>query len=136
MGELIAQRIETCRTLVANLSDNMEDIVAQQKQKWLNRIDELCQEPDNPRLHQELAIILTKSDIHEEVDRLQTHFDEVHRTLNANKPAGRRLDFLMQELNREANTLGSKSIDQQITNTAVELKVLFDQMREQVQNIE
>ncbi len=136
MGELISERIQTCRKLVVDLISEIDDITNTQKQKWQNRIDELCKEPDSNRLHQEIAIILTKSDIQEELDRLQTHFDEVHRTITSNKPAGRRLDFLMQELNREANTLGSKSIDQRITNTSVELKVLIDQMREQIQNIE
>ncbi|NKB60863.1 MAG: YicC family protein [Gammaproteobacteria bacterium] len=136
MAELISQRIETCCTLVSDLMGDIGNITAIQKQKWQSRIDELCQEQDSSRLHQEIAILLTKSDIHEELDRLQTHFDEVQRTIASNKPAGRRLDFLMQELNREANTLGSKSVDQRITNTSVELKVLIDQMREQIQNIE
>jgi uncharacterized protein (TIGR00255 family) len=85
---------------------------------------------------QELALLLTRNDVSEELDRLDTHFDEVTRVLGADKPAGRRLDFLMQELNREANTLGSKSVDMRNTNASVELKVLIDQMREQVQNIE
>ena len=136
LGEMIHSRINECRELVAALSEKLPAISENQTQKWQQRITTLCQDPDNQRLHQEIAIILTKSDISEEIDRLNTHFDEVQRTLTTNKPAGRRLDFLMQELNREANTLGSKSIDQHITDTSVQLKVLIDQMREQVQNLE
>ena len=136
LHQMIQKRITTCRELVTTLTNDIDDITQTQKLKWQNRIEELCNEPDNNRLHQEIAIILTKSDISEELDRLITHFDEVEHTLTPNKPAGRRLDFLMQELNREANTLGSKSIDQRITHISVELKVLIDQMREQVQNIE
>jgi len=106
------------------------------KQRWQKRLEELGDEIEPARLAQELAILLTRSDVSEELDRLETHFDEVDRILKQSKPAGRRLDFLMQELNREANTLGSKSVDLRNTNSSVELKVLIDQMREQVQNIE
>jgi len=93
-------------------------------------------ELDQTRLEQEIVFLCNKSDVAEEMDRLQTHIVEVQRVLNENKPIGRRLDFLMQELNREANTLSSKSPDTDMTKAAVELKVLIEQMREQVQNIE
>ena len=88
------------------------------------------------RLHQELALLISKADVTEELDRLQSHIEEFDQALQSDMPVGRRLDFLLQEFNREANTLGSKSIHQEITNASVELKVLIDQLREQVQNIE
>ncbi|MBR0347225.1 MAG: DUF1732 domain-containing protein, partial [Rudaea sp.] len=91
---------------------------------------------DNGRLEQELVLQLSRIDVDEELDRLTAHIAEARRILAAPDPAGRRLDFLMQEFNREANTLGSKSVDQRTTQAAVELKVLIEQMREQVQNIE
>ena len=88
------------------------------------------------RLEQELVFVSQKMDVDEEVDRLDSHIDEVRRVLERDEPVGRRLDFLMQELNREANTLGSKSADSETTAVSVEMKVLIEQMREQVQNIE
>jgi len=93
-------------------------------------------EVDENRLEQEIVIIAQKTDVDEELDRLVTHVTEVERVLKDKKPIGRRLDFLMQELNREANTLGSKSIDTETTKASVDLKVLIEQMREQIQNIE
>ena len=93
-------------------------------------------ELDETRMEQEIVFLCNKSDVAEEMDRLQAHVEEVKRVLGENKPIGRRLDFLMQELNREANTLSSKSPDKEMTKAAVELKVLIEQMREQVQNIE
>ena len=97
---------------------------------------ELVAEPDFDRLEQELVYLAQKLDITEELDRLNTHITEVVRVLKEKEPVGRRLDFLMQELNREANTLGSKSTDKEMTQIAIELKVLIEQMREQIQNIE
>jgi uncharacterized protein (TIGR00255 family) len=88
------------------------------------------------RLEQEMVLLAQKADVAEEIDRLQNHVNEVKHTLKRNEPIGRRLDFLMQELNREANTLGSKSIDTDTTRYSVDLKVLIEQMREQIQNIE
>ena len=93
-------------------------------------------EIDPQRLEQELVLLAQKSDVAEELDRLATHISEVHRVLKTGGAIGRRLDFLMQELNREANTLGSKAIDPRSTQAAVNIKVLIEQMREQVQNIE
>ena len=136
LGEVINNRIEACDAMVSELRQQLPDIEVSLKQRWQQRLEEVGDNVDEGRMAQELALILTKTDIHEELDRLETHFSEVKRTLGAPKPAGRRLDFLMQELNREANTLGSKSADLRTTNTSVELKVLIDQMREQVQNIE
>ncbi len=136
MQALITERISTARKIVAELRASLPDIEQGMQQRWQKRLDELEQEVDPSRMAQELALLLTRNDVSEELDRLDTHFDEVERVLEADKPAGRRLDFLMQELNREANTLGSKSVDMRNTNASVELKVLIDQMREQVQNIE
>ena len=102
----------------------------------LDRFAELKLEADPQRLEQEMVLLAQKSDVAEELDRLSTHVAEVRRVLKAGGAAGRRLDFLMQELNREANTLGSKAFDPRSTQAAVNLKVLIEQMREQVQNIE
>ena len=100
------------------------------------RLREAGLDPDADRLRQELALFAAKTDVAEEISRLQTHVAEVRRVLAAGGSSGKRLDFLMQELNREANTLGSKSVDAELSQAALELKVLIEQMREQVQNIE
>ena len=111
-------------------------IRAGQRQKLESRLAELGSSLDPGRLEQELVIWLQKLDVDEELDRLDSHLSELGRVLKHKEPVGRRLDFLLQEFNREANTLGSKSVDVRTTNIAVELKVLIDQIREQVQNIE
>jgi len=136
MQQLISDRIASARQIVADLRASLPDIELNMKQRWQRRLEELGEEIEPVRMAQEMALLLTRNDVSEELDRLDTHFDEVNRVLSGTKPAGRRLDFLMQELNREANTLGSKSVDMRNTNASVELKVLIDQMREQVQNIE
>ncbi len=100
------------------------------------RLEELQAKVDQDRLEQELVLLVQKMDVDEELDRLDGHVSEVRRVLERDEPVGRRLDFLMQEFNREANTLGSKSPDSETTAAAVELKVLIEQMREQVQNVE
>lgn len=104
--------------------------------KMLERVGELQQPLDPGRLEQEVAFLAQKADVDEELDRLQAHVLEARRTLDKDEPVGRRLDFLMQEFNRESNTLSSKSTDPRTTQAAVELKVLIEQMREQVQNVE
>lgn len=114
----------------------MPQVLATIRAKLKDRIVELVAQPDFDRLDQELVFLAQKLDVAEELDRLDTHVFEVLRVLAQPEPAGRRLDFLMQELNREANTLGSKSADKEMTQIAIELKVLIEQMREQVQNIE
>ncbi len=136
LQQLVSDRIATAREIVKDLRSVLPEIELDIKQRWQRRLDELGDEVDPSRLNQELALLLTRIDVSEELDRLDTHFEEVERVLTGSKPAGRRLDFLMQELNREANTLGAKSADLRNTNAAVDLKVLIDQMREQVQNIE
>lgn len=136
LREIILERVASCGDIASTLRQQLSEIELDMKARWQRRLDELGDEVEPARLSQELALLLTRSDVSEELDRLDTHLGEVERVLDANKPAGRRLDFLMQELNREANTLGSKSVDLRNTNASVELKVLIDQMREQVQNIE
>ena len=111
-------------------------LMQQQRDKVTTRIEELGIEVDQGRLEQELVYLAQKADVDEELDRLEAHVAEVRRTLEKGGPCGRRLDFLMQELNREANTLSSKSTSSSTTQSAVELKVLIEQMREQIQNIE
>ncbi|CAG1022219.1 partial hypothetical protein, partial [Patescibacteria group bacterium] len=106
------------------------------REKLTNKINDLIAQPNFDRLEQELVFLAQKLDVSEELDRLTTHVKEVLRVLAEEEPAGKRLDFLMQELNREANTLTAKSTDIPITQIAIELKVLIEQMREQVQNIE
>jgi uncharacterized protein (TIGR00255 family) len=108
----------------------------QVKEKLLERLHAVQIEVAQSRVEQEIALILARMDVSEELDRLQIHIEEVSRTLNCDKIAGRRLDFLMQELNREANTLSSKSDSVELTQSAMEMKVLIEQMREQIQNIE
>ena len=132
MAKAVRDRVTQSQEIVYSLSEKMPEIQQKNQEKWQNRVEELGEE----RLAQEIVVLLTKSDISEELDRLQTHLCEVVRLLGEEKPVGRSLDFLMQELNREANTLGAKSIDQEMTNASIELKVLVEQMREQVQNIE
>ena len=100
------------------------------------RLAELQAHVDQERLEQELALLLQRLDVDEELDRLGGHIVEIRRVLDGSEPAGRRLDFLMQELNREANTLSSKSQDLDTTRSAVDMKVIIEQMREQVQNVE
>lgn len=132
----IKQRIDSIREIVVTIREKMPDILARQKQTILDRLEELKVELEPTRLEQEVSLLAQKADVEEELDRLDSHLNEVARVLNAKGQKGRRLDFLMQELNREANTLSSKSIVVETTLCAVELKVLIEQMREQIQNIE
>src|SRR6266852_5067300 len=111
-------------------------MIAAARAKLLERIAQLVSDVDHERLEQELAILAQRLDVDEEIDRLRGHVTEVRKTFGGQEPAGRRLDFLMQELNREANTLSSKSQDIETTRAAVDMKVLIEQMREQVQNVE
>jgi uncharacterized protein (TIGR00255 family) len=136
LTELIADRINTCATLVESLKTKMPEVNAHTRERLENRLAEFREKLDDDRLEQEVAILLNKSDVDEEIDRLEIHFAEVLRVIKQKEPLGRRLDFLMQELNREANTLGSKAAHQAVTDTSLELKVLIEQMREQVQNLE
>ncbi|MGC1183492.1 YicC/YloC family endoribonuclease [Legionella sp.] len=125
----LGKEVERSRFLVCTQSEQI-------KNKLLTRLQAVEIEVSELRVEQEIALIIARLDVSEELDRLQTHINEVSRTLNCDKIAGRRLDFLMQELNREVNTLSSKSELVELTLTAVEMKVLIEQMREQIQNIE
>jgi len=133
---LIEERCAKMLIFVVSAGKRMPEVLLLIRNKLKDRITELVAQPDFDRLEQELVLLAQKLDITEELDRLETHIAEVLRVLNQKDPVGRRLDFLMQELNREANTLGSKSTDKEMTKIAIELKVLIEQMREQIQNIE
>jgi uncharacterized protein (TIGR00255 family) len=136
LEQLILQRLNAVSEQVVKVRQLMPGILAAQREKLQNKIAALQIELDPERLEQEIALLAQKADVDEELDRLDTHVIEVKRSLKQTDSLGRRLDFLMQELNREANTLSSKSVVSETTQTAVELKVLIEQMREQVQNIE
>jgi uncharacterized protein (TIGR00255 family) len=136
LHELIEQRCVTLEGLVAQVRGRLPEVRARMRERLNERLAELKAQVDQDRLEQELAMLLQRLDIDEELDRLTGHIAEIRRVTAAGEPAGRRLDFLMQELNREANTLSSKSQDLESTRAAVEMKVAIEQMREQVQNIE
>lgn len=133
---VIEQRCSTIAGIVVQVRDQLPDIRQQLRARLQGRLQELGIESEPGRLEQEMVIQLQKMDVDEELDRLDTHVQEIRKVLKREEPVGRRLDFLMQELNREANTLGSKSIAMETGSAAVELKVLIEQIREQVQNIE
>ena len=135
-GRMIEDRCELSLQQVQQVREKVPDIIAALSERYLARVQELGLELDNGRVEQEIALLSQKLDVDEELDRLETHIHEVRRVLAAAEPVGRRLDFLMQEMNREANTLGSKSAHVDTSNASIELKVLIEQMREQVQNIE
>jgi len=133
---LLEERCLKMQGFVVLANKRMPEVLLLIRNKVTDKIVELVAQPDFDRLEQELVYLAQKLDITEELDRLNTHLTEVVRVLKEKEPVGRRLDFLMQELNREANTLGSKSTDKEMTQIAIELKVLIEQMREQIQNIE
>lgn len=132
----IQKRVDSIREVVASVKEKLPQIIAAQKLNLGNRLEEFKTDLDPARLEMEISLLAQKADVDEELDRLEAHLNEVERVINTSGQKGRRLDFLMQELNREANTLSSKSIVTETTLSAVELKVLIEQMREQIQNIE
>ncbi|GAB2786840.1 YicC family protein [Halomonas shantousis] len=136
LAELIRERLAGVREQVAAVRVMLPGILARQRETLMERVETARAELDPQRLEAEIALLAQKADVDEELDRLDTHVGEVERQLNQKGPVGRRLDFLMQELNREANTLSSKAVVAETTRCAVELKVLIEQMREQIQNIE
>src|SRR5262249_54277389 len=136
LRELLEQRCRSLEELVAAVRTRLPEIQARGRTRLDERIAELGANVDRERLEQELALLLQRLDVDEELERLSGHIEEVRRVIDGSEPAGRRLDFLMQELNREANTLSSKSQDLETTRSAVDMKVLIEQMREQVQNAE
>ena len=136
LGEILRDKLDGIERVVADVRSWMPEIRAALRTRLEGRLADIKQPIEPGRLEQELVMQITRTDVDEELDRLSTHIGETRRVLGLKEPVGRRLDFLMQEFNREANTLGSKSVDTRSTNAAVELKVLIEQMREQVQNIE
>ena len=136
LADMIRERTARMRELVAQVAPRIPAIVADHQEKLATRLREAVASLDEDRIRQEVALFAQRIDVAEELSRLATHLDEVDRILKAGGAAGKRLDFLMQELNREANTLASKSAATDITGVAMEMKVLIEQMREQVQNIE
>ncbi|TNF98699.1 MAG: YicC family protein [Gammaproteobacteria bacterium] len=133
---MLTERCDAMRELVARVREHRPKVIEGIREKLNQRLEDLIEKPDMDRLEQELVFQAQKLDVDEELDRLDSHITEVSQVLERNEPVGRRLDFLMQEMNREANTLGSKSADIDTTKASVDLKVLIEQMREQVQNIE
>ena len=134
--EMIQQRLTAIGEQVAFVRTHLPQAMQWQRDRILNRLHEIKADIEQGRLEQEMAFLASKSDVAEELDRLDAHIKETRHTLKKGGACGRRLDFMMQEFNREANTLSSKAISTDITNAAVELKVLIEQMREQIQNIE
>jgi uncharacterized protein (TIGR00255 family) len=133
---MVGERCTAIRTQLEVLKAQLPELLTAHREKLLSRLATLDIEADSKRLEEEVVYILQRADVEEEMDRLGAHLDAIEKALAGNAPCGRRLDFLMQELNREANTLGSKSTALSTTNTSVEFKVLIEQMREQIQNIE
>ncbi|NEX18836.1 YicC family protein [Thiorhodococcus mannitoliphagus] len=136
LDRLLRDRCARLQEAVVRVRARMPEVLDAVRARLRERLDELKAELDPQRLEQEIALVAAKLDVDEEMDRLEAHVAEVLEVLARDEPVGRRLDFLMQELNREANTLGSKSSDVAVTREAVEMKVLIEQMREQVQNLE
>ena len=136
LAAVIVERADAIAAIAGEVRTLVPQIRAGQRQKLEARLADLAQPADPGRVEQELVLWLQKLDVDEELDRLDSHLAELRRVLKQKEPVGRRLDFLLQEFNREANTLGSKSVDARTSNAAVELKVLIDQVREQIQNIE
>jgi uncharacterized protein (TIGR00255 family) len=133
---IIENQLDGVAAIVERVRKRLPQLLDSQRQKLRDRLRELMGEIDAERVEQEIVLLAQKSDVEEELDRIGTHLQEVRRALASKEPCGRRLDFLMQELNREANTLSSKSFASDTTQSAVDLKVLIEQMREQIQNIE
>ena len=136
LAAMLIERAERMKSLVASIQPRLPEAIAAYEEKLAARLREVLGGTDEERIRQEIALYGVKADVAEELNRLGAHLEEVHRVVKAGGPAGKRLDFLMQELNREANTLGSKSVSKEISDSSLELKLLIEQMREQIQNIE
>ena len=136
LATLIQQRSDAMRAHLCTLRKQLPELQTAHRQRLLDRLQSLDIEAEPMRLEEEIVYVLQRADVEEEMDRLDAHLDAIESALQSTTPVGRRLDFLMQELNREANTLGSKSTALSTTNVSVEFKVLIEQMREQIQNIE
>ncbi|PHM62412.1 YicC/YloC family endoribonuclease [Xenorhabdus ishibashii] len=133
---LIEQRLDAVTVEMAKVREQMPAILQWQRERLQTKLEEAQIQLDNNRLEQELILLAQRIDVAEELDRLDAHVKETRNILKKKEAVGRRLDFMMQEFNRESNTLASKSINADVTNSAIELKVLIEQMREQIQNIE
>lgn len=136
LAALIRERCHSMTVLVETTRQRLPLVLLEMRQKISQRLAEISANPDMERLEQEMVYLAQRLDVSEELDRIDTHLGEILKVLVQTEPAGRRLDFLVQELNREANTLGSKSQDGETTRAAVEMKVLIEQLREQAQNLE
>jgi len=136
LGGFLRERLDAIEKIVADVRGHLPDVRAAMRARFDTKLAEIRQPLEPGRIEQEIVLQLQRIDVDEELDRLTAHIAEAKRTLGLREAVGRRLDFLMQEFNREANTLGSKAADPRTTNAAVELKVLIEQMREQVQNLE
>ncbi|HEY3518678.1 MAG TPA: DUF1732 domain-containing protein, partial [Gammaproteobacteria bacterium] len=136
IAEMLEKRNAGITALVAGIKPQLDGVQARYRERLRDRLQRLDVQADPERLEQELALVAQRADVAEEIDRLASHVAEVQSILHRNEPVGRRLDFVIQELNREANTFASKVQEEALTRVAVELKVLIEQMREQVQNLE
>ncbi|MEM7500616.1 MAG: YicC/YloC family endoribonuclease [Pseudomonadota bacterium] len=136
IAAMLTSRCHDIQAIAASVRERLPAVLDAVRQKQRDRLEKIDVAADPDRLEVELALVAQKLDVDEELDRLDSHIVEILAVIEKDEPVGRRLDFLMQELNREANTLGSKSADAETTRAAVELKVLIEQMREQIQNIE
>lgn len=136
ISQLLHAKTEQLKTLIVEVRELRPAVLARQAERWKTKLNQLSTANDESRIEQELVYAAQRLDVDEELDRLDAHCSELYKALERDDPVGRRLDFLMQEFNREANTLGSKSADSDTTNCTVDMKVLIEQMREQVQNVE
>ena len=136
LAKMLIEHVARMKTLVAHVQPKLPEAIAAYESKLAVRLRDALGETNEERIRQEIALFVAKADIAEELTRLHAHLDEVGRVINAGGAAGKRLDFLMQELNREANTLGSKAVSKELSDASLELKLLVEQMREQIQNIE
>ena len=133
---MIGERVAAIQKTLDRIRPLMPEVIRVHQEKLAARLREVLAAADEDRIRQEMALYGVKVDVAEELSRLALHLEEVLRVLNAGGAAGKRLDFLMQELNREANTLGSKSVSKELSDASLEMKLLIEQMREQIQNIE
>ncbi len=136
LAAMLIERAERMQSLLASIQPRLPEAIAAYEEKLAARLREVLGGADEERIRQEIALYSVKADVAEELNRLGAHLEEVHRVVGAGGAVGKRLDFLMQELNREANTLGSKSVSKELSDASLEFKLLIEQMREQIQNIE
>ena len=136
LAQMLVERVERMRTLLAAIQPKLPEAIAAYQEKVSARLREALGDADDERIRHEIALFGVRADVAEELTRLAAHLDEVSRVVTAGGAVGKRLDFLMQELNREANTLGSKSVSRDLSDASLEFKLMIEQMREQIQNIE